>query len=177
MFQRSIAERTKLRRGRFDEIKRKKLDINNELLKAYFTGYQSPSDMYKKLSKTKDAVNEFRGYSIKKVLSYLKRIIEHTPKDDAAKIEEDEKIIDIVERVLELTNKTQLGQGIKILTPSQMLSRLWISLAQLNAGNNSEKLKNEIRQLFSGADPEIFKRGAHYVSHHGWRTNKVFGFR
>ena len=145
MFQRSIAERTKLRRGRFDEIKRKKLDINNELLKAYFTGYQSPSDMYKKLSKTKDAVNEFRGYSIKKVLSYLKRIIEHTPKDDAAKIEEEEKIIDIVERVLELTNKTQSGQGIKILTPSQMLSRLRISLAQLNAGNNSEKLKNEIR--------------------------------
>ena len=145
MFERSIAERTKLRRGRFDEIKRKKLDINNELLKAYFTGSQSPSDMYKKLSKTKHAVNEFRWYSIKKVLSNLKRIIEHTPKDDAAKIEEDEKIIDIVERVLELTNKTQSGQGIKILTPSQMLSRLRISLAQLNAGNNSEKLKNEIR--------------------------------
>ena len=106
MFEGSIAERTKLRRGRFDEIKRKKLDINNELFKAYFTGYQSPSDMYKKLSKTKDAVNEFRGYSIKKVLSNLKRIIEHTSKDDAAKIEEEEKIIDIVERVLELTNKT-----------------------------------------------------------------------
>ena len=145
MFEGSIAERTKLRRGRFDEIKRKKLDMNNELFKAYFTGYQSPSDMYKKLSKTKDAVNEFRGYSIKKVLSNLKRIIEHTSKDDAAKIEEEEKIIDIVERVLELTNKTQSGQGIKILTPSQMLSRLRISLAQLNAGNNSEKLKNEIR--------------------------------
>ena len=145
MFEGSIAERTKLRKGRFDEIKRKKLDINNELFKAYFTGYQSPSDMYKKLSKTKDAVNEFRGYSIKKVLSNLKRIIEHTSKDDAAKIEEEEKIIDIVERVLELTNKTQSGQGIKILTPSQMLSRLRISLAQLNAGNNSEKLKNEIR--------------------------------
>ena len=28
-----------------------------------------------------------------------------------------------------------------------MLSRLPISLAQLNTGNNSEKLKNEIRQL------------------------------
>ena len=39
------------------------------------------------------------------------------------------------------------GQGIKILTPQQMLSRLPISLAQLKAGNNSEKLKNEIRQL------------------------------
>ena len=39
------------------------------------------------------------------------------------------------------------GQGLKILTPNQMLSRLPITLAQLKAGNNSEKLKNEIRQL------------------------------
>ena len=39
------------------------------------------------------------------------------------------------------------GNGLRILTPNQMLSRLPITLAQLNAGNNSEKLKNEIRQL------------------------------
>ena len=41
----------------------------------------------------------------------------------------------------------QAGQGIKILTPSQMLSRLPITLAQLQAGKNPQKLKNEIRQL------------------------------
>ena len=41
----------------------------------------------------------------------------------------------------------QEGQGLKILTPKQMLSRLPISLAQLKAGNNLQKLKNEIRQL------------------------------
>ena len=41
-------------------------------------------------------------------------------------------------------------QGLKILTPEQMLSRLQISLAQLSAGNSSVKLKIEIRQsLFS----------------------------
>ena len=39
------------------------------------------------------------------------------------------------------------GECLKILTPNQMLSRLPITLAQLKAGNNSEKLKNEIRQL------------------------------
>ena len=39
------------------------------------------------------------------------------------------------------------GSGLKILTPNQMLSRLPISLAQLKARNNSEKPKNEIRQL------------------------------
>ena len=52
-----------------------------------------------------------------------------------------------MEKILEFNNKIQSGQGLKILTPSQMLSRLPISLAQLKAGNNSEKLKNEIRQL------------------------------
>ena len=44
------------------------------------------------------------------------------------------------------SNNTE-GQGLKIPTPNQMLSRLPIFLAQLKAGNNSEKLKNEIRQL------------------------------
>ena len=56
-------------------------------------------------------------------------------------------IIDVVQKILEFINKLQLGQGLKILTPNQMLSRLPVSLAQLKAGNNSEKIKNEIRQL------------------------------
>ena len=43
--------------------------------------------------------------------------------------------------------RNQQGRGLKILTPNQMLSRLPMSLAQLKAGNDSEKLKNEIRQL------------------------------
>ena len=43
--------------------------------------------------------------------------------------------------------RNQQRQGLKILTPNQMLSRLPVSLAQLNAEKNSEKLKNEIRQL------------------------------
>ena len=43
--------------------------------------------------------------------------------------------------------RNQQGEGVKILTPNQMLSRLSISLAPLEAGNNSEELKNEIRQL------------------------------
>ena len=43
--------------------------------------------------------------------------------------------------------RNQQGKGLKILTPSQMLGRLPISLAQLKAGNNSGKLKNEIKQL------------------------------
>ena len=39
------------------------------------------------------------------------------------------------------------GTGLKILTPKQMLQRLPITLAQVKAGNNSENLLNEIRQI------------------------------
>ena len=58
------------------------------------------------------------------------------------------EIVNLVENILEF-NRQQQGQGLQILgrTPSQMLSRLPISPAQLKAGNNSEKLQNEIRQL------------------------------
>ena len=37
--------------------------------------------------------------------------------------------------------------GLKILTPKQLLQRLPIALAQLKAGNYSESLLNEIRQV------------------------------
>ena len=43
--------------------------------------------------------------------------------------------------------RNQPGRGLKILTLNQMLIRLPISLAQLKAVNNSEKLQNEIMQL------------------------------
>ena len=43
-------------------------------------------------------------------------------------------------------NETE-GKGLKILTPKQMLQRLPIALAQVKAGNNSESLLNEIRQI------------------------------
>ena len=43
--------------------------------------------------------------------------------------------------------REQEGIGLKILTPNQMLKRLSIALAQVKAGNNSESLLNEIRQI------------------------------
>ena len=43
--------------------------------------------------------------------------------------------------------KEQEGTGLKILTPNQMLKGLPIALAQVKAGNNSESLLNEIRQI------------------------------
>ena len=46
-----------------------------------------------------------------------------------------------------LRNMNKEGKGLKILTNKQMLNRLPILLAQIQAGNNSNKLKNEIRQI------------------------------
>ena len=43
-------------------------------------------------------------------------------------------------------NETE-GTELKILSPKQMLERLPIALAQVKAGNNSESLLNEIRQI------------------------------
>ena len=87
MFERSIEERINLRRGRLDKIERKEQNMNNELFKAYLTDYQNPSNMYKKLSETKGAVNEVRVDSVKKtVLSKLQRVIKNAPKDDVFKI-------------------------------------------------------------------------------------------
>ena len=43
---------------------------------------------------------------------------------------------------------TQLARGIKILTPNPTLSQIPITLAQIQAGNNPQKRKNQIRKLF-----------------------------
>ena len=75
----------------------------------------------------------------------LKEEIEDMSEEEK-EIENPNEIINLVENIIEI-NRQQQGQGLKILTPSQMLSRLPISLAQLKAGNNSEKPKNQIRQL------------------------------
>ena len=67
--------------------------------------------------------------------------------ENKKKIEQPAKILKLAEEILEFNEQNQSGKGLKMLTPNQMLRRLPISLAQLKAGNNSEKLKNEIRQL------------------------------
>ena len=103
--------------------------------------------MLERLRDASDERNKYMVESINKTLPKMKNIVKIVPKDKASRVEENKKIIDIVESLLELNNENQFGLGLKVLTPIQMLSGLPISLAQLKAGNNSEKLKNEIRQL------------------------------
>ena len=81
-----------------------------------------------------------------KILSLLKEIIKSNDKKadeqpDTTNMPELESEESAAER------RNQQGEEVKTLTRNQLLSRLPISLAQSKAGNNSEKLKNEIRQL------------------------------
>ena len=103
--------------------------------------------MLKRLRDSSDEKNKHVVESINKKITKLKKIVKNVPKNEISRIEENEKIIDSFERIHELNSEKQLGLDLKILTPDQMLSRLPITLAQLKAGNNSEKFKNEIRQL------------------------------
>ena len=56
-----------------------------------------------------------------------------------------QKMLKIFNYLGEIFNGSTGGKGLKMLTLDQMLNRLPITVAQLKAGNNSEKLKNEIR--------------------------------
>ena len=102
----------------------------------------------KKLFEIKDKKkNDDFVEEIKNRWSKLKDSIEKVPRDKKEN-EKVEKILEIVKEIVTFSRQNQQkGQGIKILTPNQMLNRLPIALAQLQAGNNSNKLKNEIRQL------------------------------
>ena len=115
------------------------------MFRDYFN-FVVPSALAKKIYEMKNnKKNNKLVYVIKSGLSDLKDEIKEMSEDK--KTEQPNKILKIVEEILEFNKQNQSGKGLKILTPNQMLSRLPITLAQLNTGNNSEKLKKEIRQL------------------------------
>ena len=64
-----------------------------------------------------------------------------------------------------LAKVEQVSKGLKMLTPNQMLKRLPIALAQVKAGNNSESLLNEIRQMIYSLyrSKEITKKLYNYI--------------
>ena len=127
-------------------INREKAHINNELFKKHFK-VQKPIVMYKVLYKTNNKeknsklVNIFNS-GLKDLEEQIKEMSEQE-----REIEKPYNIAKVVKKNLEINKLNQEGKGLKILTPVQMLSRLSITLAQLKAGNNPGKLKNEIRQL------------------------------
>ena len=58
------------------------------------------------------------------------------------------KLFDDYSRIVfEAQYKTKYGEGLKILTPKQMLQRVPIAPAQVKAANKSDNLISEIRQI------------------------------
>ena len=123
-------------------------NIKNKVFREYF-GYQSPSfpaflaifscpSINTNSDKNKQIVNQ-----IIESINYLKN---DSANEEIAEHEYLKKIIDIVERIINF-NKEQKVTGLKILTTKQMFQRLPIALAKVKAGNNSESLLNEIRQI------------------------------
>ena len=122
-------------------INREKLPINNELFKKHFN-LENPIFLYKVLNETKDKEENSKLVNIfNSGLEDLKKEIKEMSKEEI-ETEKPYNIVKVVKKILEINKiNQQKGQGIKILTPNQMLSRLPIALAQLQAGNNSNKPK------------------------------------
>ena len=125
-------------------INREKLPTNNELFKKHFK-LQKPTLMYKVLYETNN--DKEKNSKLVKIfnsgLEDLEKEIKNMSEEEI-KIEKPYNIVKVVKKIFEINKTNQQGKGLKILTPNQMLNRLPIALAQLEAGNNSEKLKNEI---------------------------------
>ena len=145
--ERNITKKEKLKNKRFDETAEKETKVRVELFQRYFA-YSSPSYMYKSLNETKNSEeNKVLVNIIENRLNNLIKEIKNNPTSDTKKIKNRNNMLEIVEHILYFNQQNQAGKGLKILTPNQMLSRLPITLAQLKAGNNSQKLKNEIKQI------------------------------
>ena len=141
----SLKTPTKAPVKEFNElIIKKEKDIDKKIFKKYL-GFQTPSILLNLYNLNDEAKKNDLVKVIKSGLKDLKKEIKEMFKEER-EIEKPDKIVDIVEEVLKF-NEQQEGKGLKILTPNQMVCRLPISLAKLQAGNNSQKLKNEIRQL------------------------------
>ena len=123
--------------------------INNDFFTEYFN-FLKPIDLAKELYETKDAKKN--SELVEEIKNRWNNVRDKTKKmsEEEIKNEKPNQILEIINKIVDFDKEIQKekeGSGLKILTPNQMLSRLPISLAQLKVGNNSEKLKNKIRQL------------------------------
>ena len=116
--------------------------INHEILWNHFK-YQNPLFLAKDLIRATEAKNEQLVNNVNNKLIDLKNVI---IRKEIPENENPNKIVDIVEKIF-VFDKQQKGKGIKVLTTKQMLQRLPIALAQVKAGNTTENLLHEIRQI------------------------------
>ena len=116
----------------------KRIDFNNityhykgKIVPKNFIGFKGPLSFYRSIEEGYITLEDQK--STKKYDESREKVIELF--DDYPRI------------VSEAKYRTKYGQGLKISTPKQMLQRLPIALAQVKAGNTSENLVNETRQI------------------------------
>ena len=127
------------------QIKEEQKNIDMKSFEKYFS-YRKPDEMVQDLFDSKSKLDNHDKLvliheSFDSIADKANKLSPSTNRHEFV------KILKIVNKILAFNEQIQNEQGLKILAPNKMLSRLPISLAQLKAGNNSEKLKNEIRQL------------------------------
>ena len=138
----SIPKWLQLSKERFDFIKlkiNKNKDLDTMIGNKRYT-INNVNELVNKIAETKIGKNN----AIKKYNNLISKAEQITELRSA---EPRQKMLKVFNYLGEMFNGPTEGKGLKILTPDQTLSRLPIILAQLKAGNSSEKLKNEIRQL------------------------------
>ena len=147
----------------------KKIDFNNLQYKFIgdsqpikFIKFKGPLHIYNSIHNGNITLEDVEKDG-KDLKSDLGRIKQGNPK---IRSKEQSEVIDNVTNLYELREKVvqlfniyhinmirniykskKAASGLKVLTPKQMLQRLPIALAQIKAGNNSESLLNEIRQI------------------------------
>ena len=126
-----------------------------------FSELKNPLTLLDEIKKGEMTLEEAKNYQ-KDYLSYLKNIRKgnknveqrqtltnlnmlYNAREEAIKFIEDYGLM--ILEAKKLAREDQKGEGLKILTPNQFLKRLPIALAQVKAGNNSESLLNEKRQI------------------------------
>ena len=138
----SIPKRVQVSKDRFDFIKLK-INTNKDLATMIDNKKYTLNDANKLVNK----IAEQKIGKNNAIKEYNDLVNKSEQIAELRSTEPRQKMLKIFNYLGEIFNGPTEGKGLKILTPNQMLSRLPITLAQLNAGNNSEKLKNEIRQL------------------------------
>ena len=118
--------------------------LYNNLQGTYFDEYYHLSDTERK--------NMDRKYKPKKLSLDVHNYDDWSENEEFTDKEEStdkEKSVDLSNMPPLEGDKKEVkeGKGLKILTPNKLLIRLTILLVQINARNNSYKLKNEIRQI------------------------------
>ena len=129
------------------QIKEEQKNVDLSLFEEVF-GYKTPDKMLQTLHNLKrvDSHNQ-EAFPIENIIVTFENKVKKMP--EGVNKNKRKEILKVVSKNLDfnLNEWNQRGVRLKILTPNQMLNILPNSLAQLKAGNNSEKLKNKIRQL------------------------------